>query len=86
MNKVIAGTEDGYLRIFKNDRLFAELKETDGVCAVAALSNQCFGYALADGTVGVYHKRTSLWKFKVSILTTAQDHNSYLIGFQSVEN
>ena len=66
MNQVVAGTEDGYLRVFKNDRLFAELKETDGVCAVAALSNQCFGYALVDGTIGVYQKRTPLWKIKVS--------------------
>ena len=63
--QLIAGTEDGYIKIFKNNRLLVELKETDGVTAIVALSDQCFGYALADGTLGVYQRRNRLWRVKV---------------------
>ena len=41
-----------------------EMKETDAVTFIIGLSDQCFAYALANGTVGVYHKRNRLWRVK----------------------
>lgn len=43
----------------------SEIKETDAVTYLTALTDHCFGYALANGTVGVYHKRNRLWRVKV---------------------
>ena len=54
------------MRLFKNERLIAEIKETDTVTALSNLSDSdCFAYALANGTVGVYYKRNRLWRIKV---------------------
>ena len=54
------------MRQFKNERLIVEIKETDAVTALSALSDSdCFAYALANGTVGVYYKRNRLWRIKV---------------------
>ncbi|XP_057373996.1 Bardet-Biedl syndrome 2 protein-like isoform X1 [Daphnia carinata] len=63
-NHLIAGTDDGNLRLFKNGRMTSEIKETDAVTYLTALTDHCFGYALANGTVGVYHKRNRLWRIK----------------------
>jgi hypothetical protein len=63
---LLAGTEDGNLRLFRNGRMTTEIKETDAVTFLIALTDHCFGYALANGTVGVYHKRNRLWRVKVS--------------------
>ena len=41
------------------------MKETDAITALIALSDHCFAYALVNGTVGVYQKRTRLWRVKV---------------------
>ena len=45
--------------------MVAEIKETDVVTFLVPLTDQCFAYALANGTVGVYHKRNRLWRVKV---------------------
>lgn len=55
--------------MFKNGRMTAEIKETDAVTFLIGLADQCFAYALANGTVGVYHKRNRLWRVKVYILS-----------------
>ena len=65
--QLIAGSEDGHIRIFKDDHIVFELKETDAVTALIALPNCSFGYALTNGTVGVYQKKKRLWSIKVFI-------------------
>ena len=56
------------MRQFKNDRLIAEMKETDAVTGLATVPDvsDCFAYALANGTVGVYYRRNRLWRIKVT--------------------
>ena len=56
------------MRQFKNERLVAEMKETDSVTVLATLSeSDYFAYALANGTVGVYYRLNRLWRIKVVI-------------------
>jgi hypothetical protein len=67
---LLAGTDDGNLRLFRNGRMTTEMKETDAVTFLIALTDHCFGYALANGTVGVYHKRNRLWRVKVNNISS----------------
>lgn len=41
-----------------------EINETDSVKCVCPIRDECFGYALSNGTVGVYFKRERLWRIK----------------------
>ena len=69
--------EDGCLRIWKNDQVIVDLKECDAVTFLTPLSNSAFGYALANGTVGVYDKRGRLWRIKVTHFTTEKLKNMF---------
>lgn len=46
--------------------MLAEMKENDAISFLTPLSESAFGYALANGTVGVYDKNRRLWRIKVS--------------------
>lgn len=61
---MIVGSEDYDIRIFKEDVIWLEINETDAVKFICKLNNQCFGYALVNGTVGVYYKKERLWRIK----------------------
>ena len=69
--------EDGCLRIWKNDQVIVDLKECDAVTFLTPLSNSAFGYALANGTVGVYDKRGRLWRIKVTHFSTEKLKNMF---------
>lgn len=40
------------------------MSETDAVTFLCAVGINCFAYALANGTVGVYLKQDRLWRIK----------------------
>ncbi|CAD6196787.1 unnamed protein product [Caenorhabditis auriculariae] len=63
-NELIIGSPDFEIRVFKNDLMRSELMETDAVVCLQAVSQDCFGYALANGTIGVYQKEERLWRIK----------------------
>ena len=50
--------------MFQNDEVVADIPETDKVIGLCDLGNLKFGYALANGTVGVYENHTRIWKAK----------------------
>ncbi|WKY08410.1 hypothetical protein Q1695_007715 [Nippostrongylus brasiliensis] len=69
--ELIIGSPDSELRVFKNDLMRAEILETDAVVVLQAIDRTRFGYALANGTVGVYHQDQRLWRIKSKSIITA---------------
>ena len=50
--------------MFNNDEIVTEITETEAVTHLTAVQEGRFGYALANGTVGVYEKTTRWWRIK----------------------
>uniref|UniRef100_A0A0N4YQM8 Integrin-alpha FG-GAP repeat-containing protein 2 n=1 Tax=Nippostrongylus brasiliensis TaxID=27835 RepID=A0A0N4YQM8_NIPBR len=69
--ELVIGSPDSELRVFKNDLMRAEILETDAVVVLQAIDRTRFGYALANGTVGVYHQDQRLWRIKSKSIITA---------------
>ncbi|CAB3410101.1 unnamed protein product [Caenorhabditis bovis] len=63
-NELIIGSPDYEIRVFKNDLMRWEMMETDAVLSLVTVSNNAFGYALANGTVGVYRNQERTWRIK----------------------
>ena len=56
--RLVVGSEDFEIRIFAEDEILAEITETEAVTSLTPVEEGRFGYALANGTVGVYEKTT----------------------------
>ncbi|KAL1454875.1 hypothetical protein WDU94_009006 [Cyamophila willieti] len=63
-NELIVGSDDYEIRIFKDDVLMYEITETEMITCLVEMSSQKFGYALANGTVGVYENTNRMWRVK----------------------
>ena len=70
-NELIVGSEDFEIRIFAEDEILSEITETEAVTALTHVQDGRFGYALANGTVGVYEKTTRWWRIKSKNNATA---------------
>ena len=64
LNELVVGSEDFEIRVFSNDEIVTEITETEAVTQLTAVQDGRFGYALANGTVGVYEKTTRWWRIK----------------------
>ncbi|XP_055504634.1 Bardet-Biedl syndrome 2 protein homolog [Leucoraja erinacea] len=62
--ELLAGSEDFDIRVFKNAEIVAEMSETEIITALCHMHGSRFGYALANGTVGVYDRATRYWRIK----------------------
>lgn len=62
--RLVVGSEDFEIRIFAEDEILAEITETEAVTAITSVEEGRYGYALANGTVGVYEKTTRWWRIK----------------------
>ncbi|GAB6027833.1 Bardet-Biedl syndrome 2 protein [Chamberlinius hualienensis] len=62
--ELLVGSEDYNIRIFQDDDIIDEITETECVTNICRLRSGCFGYALANGTVGVYEKLHRNWRIK----------------------
>lgn len=65
---MIVGSEDFDIRAFKDDQMIMEVKETEAVTGLCSMMEDNFGYALANGTVGVYKKQERVWRIKVRLI------------------
>lgn len=79
-NELIVGSEDFDIRVFQDDEIIAEMTETEAITSLCTMSNSRFGYALANGTVGVYDKSSRYWRIKsknqaVSVLSFDLDND-----------
>jgi len=62
--ELLVGSEDYDIRVFKDDEIIAEMTETEMVTSLHPLYGSRFGYALSNGTVGVYDKSARYWRIK----------------------
>uniref|UniRef100_A0A3P8X637 Bardet-Biedl syndrome 2 protein homolog n=1 Tax=Cynoglossus semilaevis TaxID=244447 RepID=A0A3P8X637_CYNSE len=63
-NELLVGSEDFDIRVFKEDELVSEMSENETVTALCHMHDCRFGYALANGTVGVYDRNARYWRIK----------------------
>ncbi|XP_043935476.1 Bardet-Biedl syndrome 2 protein [Protopterus annectens] len=63
-NELLVGSEDYDIRVFKEDEILAEMTETETITSLCHMHGSRFGYALANGTVGVYDKMSRYWRIK----------------------
>ncbi|XP_015276879.1 PREDICTED: Bardet-Biedl syndrome 2 protein isoform X1 [Gekko japonicus] len=63
-NELLVGSDDFDIRVFKEDEIAAEISETEAVTALTPMCTCRFGYALSNGTVGVYDKMARYWRIK----------------------
>ena len=52
--ELLVGSDDYEIRVFQGEEVISETTETDRITALSPLRRHTFGYALANGTVGVY--------------------------------
>ncbi|XP_010594379.1 Bardet-Biedl syndrome 2 protein isoform X4 [Loxodonta africana] len=62
--ELLVGSEDFDIRVFKEDEIVAEMTETEVITSLCPMYGSRFGYALSNGTVGVYDKTTRYWRIK----------------------
>ncbi|KAG7468698.1 hypothetical protein MATL_G00145570 [Megalops atlanticus] len=63
-NELLVGSEDYDIRVFKEDELVSEMAENETVTSLCRMHGSRFGYALANGTVGVYDRTARYWRIK----------------------
>lgn len=63
-NELVVGSEDYDIRVFREDEIIAEMTETEVITSLCPIEGRHFGYALGNGTVGVYGKNIRLWRIK----------------------
>uniref|UniRef100_A0A8C0XUM0 BBSome complex member BBS2 n=1 Tax=Castor canadensis TaxID=51338 RepID=A0A8C0XUM0_CASCN len=62
--ELLVGSEDFDIRVFKEDEIVAEMTETEIITSLCPMNGSRFGYALSNGTVGVYDKTARYWRIK----------------------
>ncbi|XP_018410898.1 PREDICTED: Bardet-Biedl syndrome 2 protein [Nanorana parkeri] len=62
--ELLVGSEDFDIRVFKEDEIVAEMTETETITALCPMYSSRFGYALSNGTVGVYDRMSRYWRIK----------------------
>ncbi|XP_074067377.1 BBSome complex member BBS2 isoform X3 [Macrotis lagotis] len=61
---LLVGSEDFDIRVFKEDEIVAEMTETETITSLCPMYGSRFGYALSNGTIGVYDKTARYWRIK----------------------
>ncbi|XP_012860650.1 Bardet-Biedl syndrome 2 protein [Echinops telfairi] len=62
--ELLVGSEDFDIRVFKEDEIVAEMTETEIITSLCPMHGSRFGYALSNGTVGVYDRMARYWRIK----------------------
>ncbi|XP_060779796.1 Bardet-Biedl syndrome 2 protein homolog [Neoarius graeffei] len=63
-NELLVGSEDFDIRVFREDELVFEMAENETITSLCHMHGSRFGYALANGTVGVYDRTARYWRIK----------------------
>ncbi|KAK3104019.1 hypothetical protein FSP39_023716 [Pinctada imbricata] len=64
LNELVVGSEDYDIRVFREDEIIAEMTETEAITCLCPMIESRFGYALHNGTVGVYDRTARYWRIK----------------------
>ena len=70
-NELVVGSDDYAIRVFKGAEMIFDINEDAKIIDIQVISKNTFGYALANGTFGVYYSRKRLWKQKQSSRVTS---------------
>ncbi|XP_038609927.1 Bardet-Biedl syndrome 2 protein isoform X2 [Tachyglossus aculeatus] len=62
--ELLVGSEDFDIRVFKEDEIVSEMTETETITSLCPMYGSRFGYALSNGTVGVYDRTARYWRIK----------------------
>jgi hypothetical protein len=68
---MVAGSDDFSIRVYQGEELIFDINESAKVIALNRIKGNLFGFALANGTFGVYYTRKLLWKQKRQAKVTA---------------
>lgn len=100
LKELLVGSEDFELRIYQSEEVMDEVAEADKIILLHPITDSdCYIYALANGTVGVYKGTIRLWRVKMkhevtcissiaintlSSITNQQEKTSYvLVGWSN---
>mmetsp|Transcript_41527 Transcript_41527/g.81439 ORF Transcript_41527/g.81439 Transcript_41527/m.81439 type:complete len:719 (+) Transcript_41527:72-2228(+) len=62
--ELLVGSEDYEIRIYQKEEVVCETTEVDVVTGLSHIRDTLYGYALANGTIGVYNNGTRVWHAK----------------------
>jgi Bardet-Biedl syndrome 2 protein len=62
--ELVVGSDDYGIRCFRGEEQIREVYEADRVTALASLGGAKVGFAIANGTVGVYDSAARVWRVK----------------------
>lgn len=63
-NELLVGSDDFDIRVFQDESMVAEVSEADQILALAPVHLSRFGYALVNGTIGLYDRLDRAWRVK----------------------
>jgi Bardet-Biedl syndrome 2 protein len=70
-NELLAGSADFSIRVFKGEELIFDINENSKLAALSKIKNCVYGYALSNGSVGVYNNKNRIWRRKNKSKVTA---------------
>lgn len=62
--ELLAGSGDNVIRTFKHEEMLFDIPETGKINFLSRVRQDNFAYALDNGQIGVYLKRTKAWKIR----------------------
>ena len=63
-NELLVGSDDYAIRIFQEADVISEVTETEAIVGLTPIHLTRYGYALANGTIGVYNNASRVWRVK----------------------
>ncbi|XP_054004595.1 Bardet-Biedl syndrome 2 protein homolog [Hylaeus anthracinus] len=63
-NELVTGTDDSEIKVYKEDNVLWDVKETAPVTTLTGLPDRRFVYSVGNGTLGVYEMAQRLWRVK----------------------
>nr|CCA20224.1 bardetBiedl syndrome 2 protein putative [Albugo laibachii Nc14] len=69
--ELVVGTDDFEISAYQNDQIVHECTETSRIVALTSIEHHLFGYALQNGTVGVYRGKNRAWRVKSNKVPTS---------------
>lgn len=62
--KIVCGSDDYMIYTYRDEAVVSEIQETDEIVGLCEMSDSKFGYALKNGTVGIYDGENRVWRQK----------------------
>ncbi|GMI05389.1 hypothetical protein TrVE_jg13645 [Triparma verrucosa] len=64
MNELLVGSDDFAIRIFQGEEVISEVTEAAKIAELCRIRMKKYGYALENGTIGVYDGASRVWRVK----------------------